>query len=218
MFEGKFPHVSWVWAFTWKTLQVYNFSSLIMFPVVGFMVQELLLELLNWMCHNKSKIKCIFLAGRTILFVYRPRRVWLFLIWKYDAGFEQAIQAYAVHVLSLTYQKVPRSVLAEVWIYKAFICHFTNLGVDSSTVIVFFRWCFGVYVAWHPTLLMMLRSIICHFFSAVCYKFQISLYCLFSFWHAIEDANQSTPTRLFLEFLLQSILFNAICSIFCCVF
>lgn len=30
------------------------------------------------------------------------------------AGFEQAIQAYAVHVLSLTYQKVPRSVLAEV--------------------------------------------------------------------------------------------------------
>ncbi|XP_022968162.1 eukaryotic translation initiation factor 3 subunit K-like [Cucurbita maxima] len=28
-------------------------------------------------------------------------------------GFEQAIQAYAVHVLSLTYQKVPRSVLAE---------------------------------------------------------------------------------------------------------
>ncbi|KAK4428776.1 Eukaryotic translation initiation factor 3 subunit K [Sesamum alatum] len=28
-------------------------------------------------------------------------------------GFEQAIQAYAVHVLSLTYQKVPRSILAE---------------------------------------------------------------------------------------------------------
>ncbi|XP_022988293.1 eukaryotic translation initiation factor 3 subunit K-like [Cucurbita maxima] len=28
-------------------------------------------------------------------------------------GFEKAIQAYAVHVLSLTYQKVPRSVLAE---------------------------------------------------------------------------------------------------------
>ncbi|CAA7400744.1 unnamed protein product [Spirodela intermedia] len=28
-------------------------------------------------------------------------------------GFEQAIQAYAIHVLSLTYQKVPRPVLAE---------------------------------------------------------------------------------------------------------
>ncbi|KAK3013606.1 hypothetical protein RJ639_009309 [Escallonia herrerae] len=28
-------------------------------------------------------------------------------------GFEQAIQAYAVHVLSLTYQKTPRSILAE---------------------------------------------------------------------------------------------------------
>ncbi|KAL8488167.1 hypothetical protein ACS0TY_023990 [Phlomoides rotata] len=28
-------------------------------------------------------------------------------------GFEQATQAYAVHVLSLTYQKVPRSILAE---------------------------------------------------------------------------------------------------------
>ncbi|TQD72824.1 hypothetical protein C1H46_041640 [Malus baccata] len=29
------------------------------------------------------------------------------------AGFEQAIQAYAIHVLSLTYQRVPKSVLAE---------------------------------------------------------------------------------------------------------
>ncbi|PIN11593.1 hypothetical protein CDL12_15809 [Handroanthus impetiginosus] len=29
------------------------------------------------------------------------------------SGFEQAIQAYAIHVLSLTYQKVPRPVLAE---------------------------------------------------------------------------------------------------------
>ncbi|KAL2458915.1 Eukaryotic translation initiation factor 3 subunit K [Forsythia ovata] len=28
-------------------------------------------------------------------------------------GFEQAIQAYAIHVLSLTYQRIPRSVLAE---------------------------------------------------------------------------------------------------------
>lgn len=28
-------------------------------------------------------------------------------------GFEQAVQAYAIHVLSITYQKVPRSVLAE---------------------------------------------------------------------------------------------------------
>ncbi|CAI9765988.1 unnamed protein product [Fraxinus pennsylvanica] len=28
-------------------------------------------------------------------------------------GFEQAVQAYAIHVLSLTYQRVPRSVLAE---------------------------------------------------------------------------------------------------------
>jgi hypothetical protein len=30
------------------------------------------------------------------------------------AGFEQAIQSYAIHVLSLTYQKVPRPILAEV--------------------------------------------------------------------------------------------------------
>ncbi|XP_021665191.2 eukaryotic translation initiation factor 3 subunit K isoform X1 [Hevea brasiliensis] len=30
-----------------------------------------------------------------------------------NAGFEQAIQSYAIHLLSLTYQKVPRSVLAE---------------------------------------------------------------------------------------------------------
>ncbi|CAN6699066.1 unnamed protein product [Malus baccata var. baccata] len=32
-------------------------------------------------------------------------------------GFEQAIQDYAVHVLSLTYQRVPRSVLAEVYFF-----------------------------------------------------------------------------------------------------
>ncbi|KAK4774905.1 hypothetical protein SAY86_009840 [Trapa natans] len=32
-------------------------------------------------------------------------------------GFEQAIQAYGVHVLSLTYQKVPRAVLAEVFFH-----------------------------------------------------------------------------------------------------
>lgn len=31
------------------------------------------------------------------------------------SGFEQAVQAYAVHVLSLTFERVPRSVLAEVW-------------------------------------------------------------------------------------------------------
>jgi len=31
------------------------------------------------------------------------------------AGFEQAIQGYAVHVLSLTYQKIPKNVLAEVY-------------------------------------------------------------------------------------------------------
>ncbi|KAJ6862750.1 hypothetical protein NC652_039575 [Populus alba x Populus x berolinensis] len=30
-----------------------------------------------------------------------------------NAGFEQAIQTYAIHLLSLTYQKVPRSMLAE---------------------------------------------------------------------------------------------------------
>ncbi|KAH7550730.1 hypothetical protein JRO89_XS13G0257800 [Xanthoceras sorbifolium] len=30
-----------------------------------------------------------------------------------NADFEQAIQAYAIHVRSLTYQKVPRTVLAE---------------------------------------------------------------------------------------------------------
>ncbi|MBA0719375.1 hypothetical protein Golax_007065, partial [Gossypium laxum] len=30
-----------------------------------------------------------------------------------NAGFEQAIQTYAIHVLSLTYQKIPRPVLAE---------------------------------------------------------------------------------------------------------
>ncbi|KAH0658494.1 hypothetical protein KY289_027242 [Solanum tuberosum] len=30
------------------------------------------------------------------------------------SGFEQAIRAYAVHVLSITYQKVPRTILAEL--------------------------------------------------------------------------------------------------------
>ncbi|CAN6563606.1 unnamed protein product [Malus baccata var. baccata] len=36
-------------------------------------------------------------------------------------GFEQAIQDYAVHVLSLTYQRVPRSVLAEVYFLYLYI-------------------------------------------------------------------------------------------------
>ncbi|XWS70128.1 hypothetical protein CRYUN_Cryun03dG0022600 [Craigia yunnanensis] len=31
-----------------------------------------------------------------------------------NAGFDQAIQAYAIHVLSPTYQRIPRPVLAEV--------------------------------------------------------------------------------------------------------
>jgi len=30
------------------------------------------------------------------------------------SGFEQAIQGYAIHVLSITYQRLPRSILAEV--------------------------------------------------------------------------------------------------------
>lgn len=31
-----------------------------------------------------------------------------------NVGFEQAVQEYAIHVLSLTYQKIPRTILAEV--------------------------------------------------------------------------------------------------------
>lgn len=34
----------------------------------------------------------------------------------YDVGFEQAIQDYAIHLLSLTYQKIPRAILAEVFL------------------------------------------------------------------------------------------------------
>ncbi|XP_034924899.1 eukaryotic translation initiation factor 3 subunit K isoform X1 [Populus alba] len=34
-------------------------------------------------------------------------------------GFEQAIQTYAIHLLSLTYQKVPRSMLAEACMWQA---------------------------------------------------------------------------------------------------
>ena len=30
------------------------------------------------------------------------------------AGFEQAIQGYAIHVLSITYERLPRTILAEV--------------------------------------------------------------------------------------------------------
>ncbi|RZB72006.1 Eukaryotic translation initiation factor 3 subunit K [Glycine soja] len=35
-------------------------------------------------------------------------------------GFEQAIQGYAIHVLSLTYQRIPRTVLAEVCLFCPF--------------------------------------------------------------------------------------------------
>ncbi len=40
------------------------------------------------------------------------------------AGFERAIQGYAIHVLSITYQRLPRSILAEVglsWLSLTFI-------------------------------------------------------------------------------------------------
>jgi hypothetical protein len=40
------------------------------------------------------------------------------------AGFERAIQGYAIHVLSITYQRLPRSILAEVglsWLFLTFI-------------------------------------------------------------------------------------------------
>ncbi|KAL1547866.1 Eukaryotic translation initiation factor 3 subunit K [Salvia divinorum] len=49
-------------------------------------------------------------------------------------GFEQAIQAYAIHVLSITYQKVPRSVLAEATNIEGLVLdkfiehHITNSG------------------------------------------------------------------------------------------
>ncbi|KAG6428531.1 hypothetical protein SASPL_112783 [Salvia splendens] len=49
-------------------------------------------------------------------------------------GFEQAIQAYAIHVLSIAYQKVPRSVLAEAINIEGLVLdkfiehHITNSG------------------------------------------------------------------------------------------
>ncbi|KAM7277146.1 hypothetical protein ACFE04_019012 [Oxalis oulophora] len=48
-------------------------------------------------------------------------------------GFEKAIQSYAVHVLSLTYQKVPRAVLAEaINIEGLSLDKFIEQQVDSS--------------------------------------------------------------------------------------
>ncbi|XP_057767843.1 eukaryotic translation initiation factor 3 subunit K [Salvia miltiorrhiza] len=49
-------------------------------------------------------------------------------------GFEQAIQAYAIHILSITYQKIPRSVLAEAINIEGLVLdkfiehHITNSG------------------------------------------------------------------------------------------
>lgn len=50
------------------------------------------------------------------------------------AGFEQAIQSYAIHVLSLTYQKVPRPVLAEV---KHLLCLINVSSSSLSATILF---------------------------------------------------------------------------------
>ncbi|XP_022842511.1 eukaryotic translation initiation factor 3 subunit K-like [Olea europaea var. sylvestris] len=53
-------------------------------------------------------------------------------------GFEQAVQAYAIHVLQLTYQRVPRSVLAEainiegLSLDKFIEHHVTNSGWDME--------------------------------------------------------------------------------------
>lgn len=45
-----------------------------------------------------------------------------------NAGFEQAIQSYAIHLLSLTYQKVPRSVLAEVCFnFTCLLCFLSDM-------------------------------------------------------------------------------------------
>jgi len=49
-------------------------------------------------------------------------------------GFEQAIQTYAIHLLSLTYQKVPRPVLAEV---KHLLC-LVNASSSSVSAAIFF--------------------------------------------------------------------------------
>lgn len=56
---------------------------------------------------------CLSLSIMSMFYVMHVIQLWLTR--EVIAGFEQAIQAYAVHVLSLTYQKVPRSVLAEVY-------------------------------------------------------------------------------------------------------
>lgn len=50
-------------------------------------------------------------------------------------GFEQAIQEYAIHVLSLTYQKIPRTILAEVcfaWLKYLLFCIFLMMYVFIS--------------------------------------------------------------------------------------
>lgn len=83
-----------------KLSQVFSDIS---FAVAFFPDVVLLLDF----CH------CLSLSIMSMFYVMHVIQLWLTR--EVIAGFEQAIQAYAVHVLSLTYQKVPRSVLAEVY-------------------------------------------------------------------------------------------------------
>lgn len=53
------------------------------------------------------------------------------------AGFEQAIQSYAIHVLSLTYQKVPRPVLAEVCVFIYTAQNFFLCSIYSKIMVYF---------------------------------------------------------------------------------
>lgn len=78
------------------------------------------LQLALMFCHNLFPSIKVLVGFINVLCIHvcdEPFNTHLFLLnCVTRTGFEQAVQAYAIHVLSLTYKRVPRTVLAEVLI------------------------------------------------------------------------------------------------------
>lgn len=112
--------------YAWLTKQLLPFADRKVQSILGWSIQE---SSHSWSCPRYSIYGIVM--DDVLLLVLSPS-YFLSIVClchvicnarELIAGFEQAIQAYAIHVLSLTYQRVPRSVLAEVSSSILYIFH-----------------------------------------------------------------------------------------------
>lgn len=120
--------VLWFSTYAWLTKLLLPFADWKVQSILGWSIQE---SSHSWSCPRYSiygivmdDVLLLVLSPSYFLsIVYLCYVVCNALTRELFAGFEQAIQAYAIHVLSLTYQRVPRSVLAEVSASILYINH-----------------------------------------------------------------------------------------------